>query len=128
MPHMLRLGLLLGCLLPGAAWAQAPFPAAPSPTPTTVTLTQAQVAVPAGVSTLLLAANPSRRSLRISGSGSADSFRLGYGVAASATSSALFGSGGVFTAEQYGPGDGVPTGAIYAWSAAGFTAQVGEGD
>ena len=96
-----------------------------------VTLTQGQVPVPAASSTLLLAANANRKSLRISGTNAADSFRLGYGpgqMTASATSSALFGSGGVFSAEQYGPGDGVPTGAIYAWSATAFTAQVGEGN
>ncbi len=93
-----------------------------------VVLTQVQVSVPAGSSTLLLAANAGRKSLRISGTNAADSFRLGYGTAASATSSALFGSGGVFAAEQYGPGDGVPTGAIYGYSATAFTAQVGEGN
>lgn len=93
-----------------------------------VTLTQVQVSVPAAASRLLLAANANRRSLRISGTNAADSFRLGYGVAATASSSALFGSGGVFAAEQYGPGDGVPTGPIYAYSATAFTAQVGEGN
>ena len=93
-----------------------------------VVLTQAQVPVPAAVSTLLLAANANRKSLRISGTNAGDSFRLGYGTAATASSSALFGSGGVFAAEQYGPGDGVPTGAIYGYSAAAFTAQVGEGN
>lgn len=93
-----------------------------------VTLTQVQVPVPAASSTLLLAANVNRRSLRISGTNAADSFRLGYGTVATASSSALFGSGGVFAAEQYGPGDGVPTGAIYAYSATAFTAQVGEGN
>ena len=93
-----------------------------------ITLTQVQVAVPAASSTLLLGANVNRKSLRISGTNAADSFRLGYGTAATASSSALFGSGGVFTAEQYGPGDGVPTGAIYAYSATAFTAQVGEGN
>lgn len=93
-----------------------------------VVLTQAQVFVPAGASTLLLAANANRKSLRISGTNAADSFRLGYGTAASAGSSALFGSGGVFAAEQYGPGDGVPTGAVYGYSATAFTAQVGEGN
>lgn len=93
-----------------------------------VTLMQVQVPVPAAASTLLLAANANRRSLRISGTNAGDSFRLGYGAAATASSSALFGSGGVFAAEQYGPGDGVPTGAIYAYSATAFTAQVGEGN
>ena len=93
-----------------------------------VTLTQVQVSVPAASSTLLLAANANRRSLRISGTNAGDSFRLGYGVAATASSSALFGAGGVFAAEQYGPGDGVPTGAIYAYGATAFTAQVGEGN
>ena len=93
-----------------------------------VVLTQAQVFVPAASSTLLLAANAGRKSLRISGTNAADSFRLGYGTAATAGSSALFGSGGVFAAEQYGPGDGVPTGAIYGYSATAFTAQVGEGN
>ncbi len=93
-----------------------------------VTLTQTQVAVPANTSTLLLAANSNRKSLRIAGTNSTDSFRLGYGGPAAATSSALFGSGGVFTAEQYGPGDGVPTGAIYGFSTTAFTAQVGEGN
>ena len=93
-----------------------------------VVLTQVQVSVPAASSTLLLAANANRKSLRISGTNAADSFRLGYGTAATASSSALFGSGGVFAAEQYGPGDGVPTGAIYAYSATAFTAQVGEGN
>ncbi|KAF6219703.1 hypothetical protein HO133_003528 [Letharia lupina] len=83
-----------------------------------VVLTQAQVPVPAAVSTLLLAANANRKSLRISGTNAGDSFRLGYGTAATASSSALFGSGGVFAAEQCGPGDGVPTGAIYGYSAA----------
>lgn len=96
-----------------------------------VTLTQTQVVVPAATTTQLLAANQARKSLRIAGTNAADSFRLAYGpgqTAASASSSALFGSGGIFAAEQYGPGDGVPTGAIYAYSAAGFTAQVGEGN
>ena len=93
-----------------------------------VVLTQVQVSVPAASSTLLLTANPNRKSLRISGTNAADSFRLGYGTAATASSSALFGSGGVFAAEQYGPGDGVPTGAIYGYSTGGFTAQVGEGN
>ena len=93
-----------------------------------ITLTQVQVPVPAASSTLLLGANANRKSLRISGTSAADSFRLGYGTAATPSSSALFGSGGVFTAEQYGPGDGVPTGAIYAYSATAFTAQVGEGN
>ena len=93
-----------------------------------IVLTQVQVPVPAATSTLLLAANANRKSLRISGTNAADSFRLGYGAAATAGSSALFGSGGVFAAEQYGPGDGVPTGAIYGYSATAFTAQVGEGN
>lgn len=96
-----------------------------------IVLTQTQVTVPAATSTLVLAANVNRRSLRISGSTSSDSFRLAYGpgqTAATSTSSALFGSGGVFTAEQYGPGDGVPTGAIYAYSSIAFIAQVGEGN
>ena len=93
-----------------------------------VVLTQLQVSVPAASSTLLLPANANRKSLRISGTNAADSFRLGYGTAATASSSALFGSGGVFAAEQYGPGDGVPTGAIYGYSATAFTAQVGEGN
>lgn len=93
-----------------------------------IVLTQVQVSVPAATSTLLLTANPNRKSLRISGTNAGDSFRLGYGTAATAGSSALFGAGGVFAAEQYGPGDGVPTGAIYGYSTTAFTAQVGEGN
>ena len=93
-----------------------------------VVLSQVQVLVPAAASTLLLAANANRKSLRISGTNAGDSFRLGYGMPATASSSALFGFGGVFSAEQYGPGDGVPTGAIYGFSTSAFIAQVGEGN
>ena len=92
-----------------------------------VSLTQTQVSLAAGTSTSLLPANAARKSLRI-GAAPSVAFYLGYSVAASTTSSVPFGYQGTLAVEQYGPGDGVPTGAINGYCAAACTLQVGEGN
>ena len=99
--------------------------------PIRVTLTTiADVTIPANSSVQVIAANAARKSLSYMNTGIGNC-RIAFGVAASATTGQVLASaataGGQGGSDRWGATDGVPIGAVYAWSATGTTLNVIEG-